>query len=61
MKRVLCLISIAALFVTLAVPFLALAGMMDLAAMKTALLLATLVWLGAAPFWMGADKGGEGE
>jgi hypothetical protein len=46
------LVSWIALAGTLLPPLLFFAGLLDLASMKTGMLVATIAWFAATPFWM---------
>jgi len=56
MRRVLQIISLAALLATLAAPILFFATHLTLDQTKWAMLVATIVWFAVTPFWMGHPK-----
>jgi hypothetical protein len=56
MRRVLQIISWAALAATVAPPVLFLTGRITLDQSKLAMLVATIVWFAATPLWMGRPK-----
>lgn len=53
MKPVLKIISLLAFFMTIIPSILFLTGKMELDRVKLLMLIATIVWFAATPFWMG--------
>lgn len=53
MRRVMQLISVAALIATILPALMYMAGSLDLATVKATMLIATVVWFVATPMWMG--------
>ena len=56
MRRMLQIVSCLALAFTVVPSFLFLNGTMELEAVKTWMLAATVVWFVVTPFWMGKEK-----
>jgi hypothetical protein len=56
MRRIVQIISWAALAATILPPVLFLTGHMTLDQLKLAMLAATIVWFAATPLWMGRSK-----
>jgi hypothetical protein len=46
-------LGLGALLLILIVPFIYAAGLLSLPSLKLIILVATLVWFGSAPFWIG--------
>lgn len=57
MKKILPIVSFLALILIVLPPVLFLSGTMALEAMKSLMLLATLIWFLTTPFWMGRTQG----
>jgi hypothetical protein len=59
MRKLLQILSILALLGVIAPPALFLAGRIELAAVHTGMLIATVVWFGLTPFWIGQKKASD--